>query len=163
MFRFASLNITSEGAELARLPHLPTGRTGVGLGGNGSGAGTGLGGVGGAGGGLGVGAGSCSIFSKHPHVGSHGQSSTQTSDISLEPFAVDLIDENKTTDKIPIFLIRETKSARGPGKLARRFGVIGVVNEITCNSIILRDRFSFVHQDRVIDAETRISCEKSDE
>jgi hypothetical protein len=33
----------------------------------------------------------------------------------LQPFAVNLINANKTSDKIPVFLVRETASARGPG------------------------------------------------
>ena len=82
---------------------------------------------------------------------------------SLQPFAVNLVNAHKATDKIPVLLIQETASAWGPGKLARRFWMIGVVNEITFNATILRARFSFVDQDRMIDAEPRISCEKSDE
>ncbi len=39
----------------------------------------------------------------------------------LEPFAVNLINAHEASDKIPIFLIREAASVRGPGKLARRF------------------------------------------
>ena len=81
----------------------------------------------------------------------------------LQPFAVNLINANRTSDKIPVFLIRETVGARGPGQLARRFGMIGVVSEVTFNSIILRGGFSLVDQDCVIDAETRISCEKTGE
>jgi hypothetical protein len=33
----------------------------------------------------------------------------------LQPFTVNLINANKTSDKIPVFLIRETASAREPG------------------------------------------------
>ena len=75
----------------------------------------------------------------------------------LQPFAVNLINANKTSDKIPVFLIRETASARGPDKLARRFGMIGVINEIMFESIILRERLSLIDQDCVIDAEAGIS------
>ena len=81
----------------------------------------------------------------------------------LEPLAVNLINANAAADEIPIFLVCESMIVRGPGELTRRFRMIGVVNEITVNSTILRGRFSFVDQDRVIDAETRISCEKTDE
>ena len=41
--------------------------------------------------------------------------------------------------------------------------MIGIVHEIMFNSIILRERFSLIDQDCVIDAETRISREKTDE
>src|SRR5437016_5174882 len=81
----------------------------------------------------------------------------------LQPLAVNLINANEAADEIPIFLICESMIAGGPGQLTRRFRMIRVVNEITFNSIILRGRFSFVDQDRVIDAETRISGEKTDE
>src|SRR6266567_8194070 len=80
---------------------------------------------------------------------------------SLQRLAVNLINANEATDEIPIFLICESTVAGGPGELTRRFRMIGVVNEITVNSIILRGRFSFVDQHRVIDAETRVSCEKT--
>ena len=33
----------------------------------------------------------------------------------LQPLAVNLINVNKTSDKIPVFLIRETARGRGPG------------------------------------------------
>ena len=46
----------------------------------------------------------------------------------LEPLAVNLINTNKASDKIPIFLIREAASVRGPGKLARRLRMIRIVN-----------------------------------
>ena len=82
---------------------------------------------------------------------------------SLQPLAVNLINVNEAADEIPIFLICESTVAGGPGELTRRFRMIRVVNEITVNSTILRGRFSFVDQDRVIDAEARISCEKTDE
>jgi len=39
----------------------------------------------------------------------------------LEPLAINLINTNKASDKIPIFLIREAAGVRGPGKLAWRF------------------------------------------
>src|SRR6266853_5377010 len=81
----------------------------------------------------------------------------------LQPLAVNLINANEAANEIPIFLICESTVAGGPGELARRFWMIGVVNEIAVNSIILGGRFSFVDQDRVIDAETRISGEKTDE
>ena len=81
----------------------------------------------------------------------------------LEPLAVNLINANEAADEIPIFLVCESMIVGGPGDLTRRFRMIRVVNEITVNSTILRGRFSFVDQNRVVDAETRISCEKTDE
>ena len=81
----------------------------------------------------------------------------------LQPLAVNLINANEAADEIPIFLICESSVAGGPGELTRRFWMIGVVNEITFDSTILGGRFSFVDQDRVIDAETRVSGEKTDE
>jgi hypothetical protein len=62
----------------------------------------------------------------------------------LEPLAVNLINTNKASDKVPIFLIREAASVRGPGKLARRFWMIGVVDEIAFNSGIRRKRFLLI-------------------
>ena len=82
---------------------------------------------------------------------------------SLQPLAVNLKNVHKAADEIPIFLIPESTIEGGPGELTRRFRMIGVVNEITINSSTLSGRFSFVDQDRVVDAETRISCEKTDE
>lgn len=73
------------------------GGTGGGFGGNGSGGGVGVGGVGFGGDG----------------VSGIGYPSKESS--LLQPFAVNLINANKTSDKIPVFLIRETASARGPG------------------------------------------------
>jgi hypothetical protein len=46
----------------------------------------------------------------------------------LQPFAVNLINANEAPDKIPIFLVRKTTSARRPDKLARRFRVVRVVD-----------------------------------
>jgi hypothetical protein len=46
----------------------------------------------------------------------------------LQPFAVNLINANEAPDKIPIFLVGKTTSARRPDKLARRFRVVRIVN-----------------------------------
>jgi hypothetical protein len=46
----------------------------------------------------------------------------------LQPLAVNLINANEAPDKIPIFLVRKTASARRPDKLARRFRVVRIVN-----------------------------------
>lgn len=46
----------------------------------------------------------------------------------LQPLAVNLINANEAPDKIPIFLVRKTASARRPDKLARRFRVVWIVN-----------------------------------
>ena len=37
----------------------------------------------------------------------------------LQPLAVNLINANGAPNEIPIFLVRKTASARGPGELAR--------------------------------------------
>jgi hypothetical protein len=126
--------------------YLPTGGTGGGFGGNGSGGGTGDGGLGFGGDG-----------------GLSGIVIPWKESFLLQPFAVDLINSNGAPNEIPIFLIRETASARRPSQLARRSGMIRFVNQIMFNSIILRDRFSLVNQNCVIDAETRISCEETGE
>ncbi len=81
----------------------------------------------------------------------------------LQPLAVNLINAHGAADEVPIFLIRKSASARGPGKLTGRFRMIGVVNDIPLNSRIWRNRFSFIDQNRMIDAETRICSEKADE
>ena len=54
----------------------------------------------------------------------------------LQPLAVNLINANEAADEIPIFLICESTVAGGPGELTRRFRMIGVVNEIVINSVI---------------------------
>ena len=46
----------------------------------------------------------------------------------LQPLAVNLINANEAPDKIPVFLVRKTTSARRPDKLARRFRVVRIVN-----------------------------------
>ena len=46
----------------------------------------------------------------------------------LQPLAVNLINANEATNKIPIFLVRKTTSARRPDKFARRFRVVRIVN-----------------------------------
>jgi hypothetical protein len=46
----------------------------------------------------------------------------------LQPLAVNLINANEAPDKIPIFLVRKTTSARRPDKLARPFRVVRIVN-----------------------------------
>ncbi len=56
----------------------------------------------------------------------------------LQPLAVNLINANEAADEIPIFLICESTVAGVPGELARRFGMIRVVNEIVINSVIQR-------------------------
>src|SRR5437762_3052610 len=81
----------------------------------------------------------------------------------LQPLAVNLINANEAADEIPIFLICESIVAGGPGELTRRFRMIGIVNEITFDSTIPGDRFSFVDQDGVIDAERRIRRKKTSE
>src|SRR5438552_14277946 len=82
---------------------------------------------------------------------------------SLQPLAVNLINANKAANKIPIFLIRKSASARGPGKLARRFRMIRIVNEITLDTGIRRHLFSLINQDGMIDAKTRVRGEKANE
>jgi hypothetical protein len=63
----------------------------------------------------------------------------------LQPLAVNSINANEATNKIPIFLVRKTASARRPGKLARRFRVIRIVNEIALNSRIRRKRLLLIN------------------
>ena len=46
----------------------------------------------------------------------------------LQPLAVNLINANEAPDKIPVFLVRKTTSARRPDKLARRFRVVRIVD-----------------------------------
>ena len=75
---------------------MPSG-TGGGFGGNGSGGGVGVGGVG---------------FGRD---GVSGIGYPPNKSPLLQPLAVNLINVNKTSDKIPVFLIRETARGRGPG------------------------------------------------
>ena len=75
---------------------MPSG-TGGGFGGNGSGGGVGVGGVGFGGDGV------------------SGIGYPPNESPLLQPLAVNLINVNKTSDKIPVFLIRETARGRGPG------------------------------------------------
>ena len=56
----------------------------------------------------------------------------------LQQSAVNLIKANKAADEVPILLIGERAFARGPGKLARRLWMIGIVNEIVIISGIRR-------------------------
>jgi hypothetical protein len=65
--------------------------------------------------------------------------------VLLQPFAVNLINANKASDKIPIFLIGEAASARGPSKLARRFWMIRVIDPIAFNSGIRRKSLSLIN------------------
>src|SRR5438552_5866503 len=81
--------------------------------------------------------------------------------VLLQPLAINLINANKASDKIPIFLIRKRASTRGPGKLARRFRVIRIVNHIPLDSRIRRERFPLINQNRVIDAETGVRSKKT--
>src|SRR6266699_5278637 len=81
----------------------------------------------------------------------------------LQRFAVNLKDANETTNEIPIFLIGNSPSAGEPGKLARRFRMIGIISDIALDSAARRERFSFVDQNRVIDPETRVSGKKTNE
>src|SRR5438034_7202995 len=74
--------------------------------------------------------------------------------VLLQPLAINLINANKASDKIPIFLIRKRASTRGPGKLARRFRVIRIVNQIPLDSRIRRERFPLINQNRVMNVET---------
>src|SRR5204863_9950401 len=79
----------------------------------------------------------------------------------LQPFAVNLINAHVAAYEIPIFLIGETASVRGPGKLARRLWMIRIVNRICFDSRIRRKRLSLINQDRVIDAEAGVSSKKA--
>ena len=63
----------------------------------------------------------------------------------LQPFAVNLINANEASNEIPIFLVRKTARVRGPDKLARRFRVIRIVNEIALNSRIRRKRLLLIN------------------
>ena len=62
----------------------------------------------------------------------------------LQPLVVNLINANEAPNEIPIFLVRKTARVRGPSKLAGRFWVIGIVNDIALNSRIRRKRLLFV-------------------
>ena len=55
---------------------------------------------------------------------------------SLEPFAVNLVNAHKATDKVPVLLIRKRARLGGPDQLAGRFWMIGIVNEIAFHSRI---------------------------
>src|SRR6266487_1007417 len=79
----------------------------------------------------------------------------------LQQFAVNLINAYIAAYEIPIFLIGETASVRGPGKLARRFWMVRIVNQIALNPRIRRKRLSLINQDGVIDAETWESSKKT--
>jgi hypothetical protein len=107
--------------------HLPTGGTGGGLGGNGSGGGIGAGGAGLGGDGL------------------SGIGALLRESFSLQPFAVNLINAHIAADEIPIFLIRETTGVRRPGKLAWRFRMIRIVNQVAFDSRIRRKRLSLIN------------------
>ena len=124
--------------------HLQTGGTGGGLGGNGSGGGIGVGGAGLGGDGFsGIGAPFRESFSLHP-------------------FAVNLINAHVAAYEIPVVLIGETASMRGPGKLARGLWMIRIVNIIFFDSGIRRKRLPLKNQDGVVDGETGKSSKKAD-
>ena len=93
------------------------------MGGNGSGGGTGDGGAGLGGDGL------------------SGIGVPVRESLLLQRFAVNLINANKTADKIPILLIRKNAIACRPGKLARRLWMIRIVHDIVINPGIRRRRF----------------------
>ena len=65
----------------------------------------------------------------------------------LQPLAVNLINANRAPNEIPIFFVRKTASARGPGQLARQFGMIGIINELALDSRIRRKRLLLINQD----------------
>ena len=62
----------------------------------------------------------------------------------LQPLVINLVNTNGASNEIPIFFVRKTASARGPSQLARRFWVIGIVNEIALDSRIRRKRLLFI-------------------
>ena len=63
----------------------------------------------------------------------------------LQPLAVNLINADVAANEIPVFLIRKTPRVRGPYELARRFWVIGIVNEIALNSGIRGKRLLLIN------------------
>ncbi len=62
----------------------------------------------------------------------------------LQPLVINLVNTNGASNEIPIFFVRKTASVRGPSQLARRFRVIGIVNEIALDSRIRRKRLLFI-------------------
>lgn len=131
---------------------------GGGFGGNGSGGGVGVGGVGlGGDGGSGIGSlcypkGSpntllilslCFVERANTDIGRFLGFARNSK--LLQPLTVNLVNANIAPDKIPIFLVRKTASARRPGQFTRRFWVIGIVNKIALDSRIRRKRFLFIN------------------
>ena len=129
--------------------HLPIGGNGGGLGGNGSGGGTGLGGSGGDGG-----------FGCVGELSGIGPPVTES--ILLKPFAVNLVNAHEAADEIYIFLISKRAGFSRPGELTRRFRVIGIISGVALGSISGK-RLPFIHQNRMIDGDSRKSAEISNE
>ena len=88
--------------------------------------------------------------------------SSRKESLLLQRFAVNLINSNNATDKIPILLIGESTIVCRPGKLAWRLWMIWIVYEIAISGI-RRRRLQLKNQNRMIDAEPGISGEKRDE
>jgi hypothetical protein len=81
----------------------------------------------------------------------------------LEPLAVNLVNAHEASDEIHIFLISKSARFLRPGKLTRRFGVIGIISGIPLNSGVWGHGLSFIHQNRVIDRDSRESAELSND
>src|SRR5215469_13303985 len=103
----------------------------------------------------------------YPMEVSQGKSSIQNPASSivlfpklLQPLAVNLINAHIAADEVPILLKGETAGVRRPGKLARRFWMVGIVNQIAFNSRVRRKRLSLKNQNGVIDGKTGESSKK---
>src|SRR5437899_5843036 len=79
----------------------------------------------------------------------HGYSPL-TESFLLQRLAGKLINTNGSADEIPIFLIRKSTSAGGPGKLMRRFRMIGVVSMRPFKSAVRRDAPSVIDLNLII-------------
>ena len=86
-----------------------------------------------------------------------------TKSFLLQPLAVNLVNAHEAADEICIFLISKRARFPRPGKLARRFRVIGIISVIPLNSALWGERLLLIDENRVIDRDTRKSAEITNE
>src|SRR5581483_749757 len=83
--------------------------------------------------------------------------------VSLHCFAVNLINAHKAADKIDVLLVSERPFPGRPRQFARRFCMVGIVNEITFQIFAGAGALAAVDQHRVVDAHFWIRREKCHE
>src|SRR5436190_12135678 len=77
----------------------------------------------------------------------------------LQPLTVNLVNPHEASYEIHIFLISKRARFPRPGKLTRRFGVVGIISGIPLNSGVWGRGLSFIDQNGVIDRNSRESAE----